>query len=35
MEKGHDNLAEEAILGWNYIKQFRRMSDGSTVRCEE
>lgn len=33
--KGHDNLSEEAILGWNYIKQFRRLSDGSIVRCEE
>lgn len=30
--KGHDNLPEEAVLGWNYIKQFRRMSDGAINR---
>jgi poly(3-hydroxybutyrate) depolymerase len=30
--KGHDNLAEEARLGWNYIKQFRRMPDGFCLR---
>ncbi len=30
--KGHDNLAEEAVLGWNYVKQFRRMKDGSIQR---
>jgi poly(3-hydroxybutyrate) depolymerase len=30
--KGHDNLPEEAIIGWNYIKQFRRMPDGSIKR---
>jgi len=27
--KGHDCNPEEAWLGWNYIKQFRRMPDGS------
>lgn len=30
--KGHDNLPEEAQLGWDYIKQFKRMPDGSTKR---
>jgi poly(3-hydroxybutyrate) depolymerase len=29
--KGHDCNPEEAWLGWNYIKQFRRMPDGSLV----
>jgi len=27
--KGHDCNPEEAWLGWNYAKQFRRMPDGS------
>ena len=27
--KGHDCNPEEAWLGWNYVKQFRRMADGS------
>ena len=27
--KGHDSLPEEAGIGWDYIKQFRRMPDGS------
>ena len=29
--KGHDCNPEEAWLGWNYIKQFSRMPDGSLV----
>jgi len=29
--KGHDANPEEAWLGWNYLKQFSRMSDGSLV----
>ncbi len=29
--KGHDCNPEEAWLGWNYLKQFRRMPDGSLV----
>ena len=27
--KGHDSLPYEARLGWNYIRQFRRLPDGS------
>jgi len=27
--KGHDCNPEEAWLGWNYVRQFRRMHDGS------
>jgi poly(3-hydroxybutyrate) depolymerase len=29
--KGHDCNPQEAWLGWNYIKQFSRMPDGSLV----
>jgi poly(3-hydroxybutyrate) depolymerase len=29
--KGHDCNPEEAWLGWNYVKQFSRMPDGSLV----
>jgi poly(3-hydroxybutyrate) depolymerase len=29
--KGHDCNPEEAWLGWNYIKQFSRMPDGSLM----
>ena len=25
--KGHDSIPYEARLGWNYIKQFRRLPD--------
>jgi hypothetical protein len=27
--KGHDSVPYEARLGWNYIKQFRRLPDRS------
>ena len=33
--KGHDCNPEEAWLGWNYLKQFRRMPDGSLVISDE
>ena len=32
--KGHDCNPEEAWLGWNYVRQFRRMPDGS-LRTEQ
>ena len=32
--KGHDCNPEEAWLGWNYVKQFRRLPDGSLERVQ-
>ena len=29
--KGHDCNPEEAWLGWNYVRQFQRLADGTTV----
>ena len=31
-DKGHEVAPMDPLLGWNYVKQFRRMEDGS-VGC--
>lgn len=33
-DKGHDIARMDPVLGWNYVKQFKRRPDGSVVRIE-
>lgn len=34
-DKGHDVAPADPVLGWNYVKQFKRLSDGAIVVIEE
>lgn len=34
-EKGHEVAPKDALLAWNYMKQFRRREDGSVERIPE